>query len=337
MKVSVVMTSYNGEKYIYEQMLSIYEQTMMPNEVIISDDCSQDKTVEIIENFIKDHNLKNWKLIINSRNKGWMQNFIEVLAKAQGNYIFFSDQDDIWYKNKIETMVTVMENHPKIHCLVGNVTYIDGYGTIIQGQPPFLAKDNFPKLINRKFSANFNAVIMLGCSMCITRKLADIIIQIDVKNVAFDEQCCRLGMLMDGTYILGKPVIYHRQHEHNTSGFSANINYGSSNLKKRIEITKNNIIWLEKLLRTSAVCQFLNNEKKFVIKNTILFQNERLRFFSSKNVFRFINLFKYRKYYLGISMYLGDFAYTFHLNRLFGKILQYIKAVANKGYNNDIG
>lgn len=62
MKVSVVMATYNGEGYIYEQMLSICHQTMPPDEVVIFDDCSKDQTVAVIRDFIESHGLGNWKL-----------------------------------------------------------------------------------------------------------------------------------------------------------------------------------------------------------------------------------------------------------------------------------
>lgn len=325
MKVSVVMTSYNGEKYIYEQIQSIYEQTTPPDEVIIADDCSQDKTAIIIENFIIENNLKNWKLIINARNKGWKQNFLDALAKAHGDYIFFSDHDDVWYKNKIETMTALMEQHSNIHCLVGKITFMDDRGTMFHGENPLNAENSSGNLTNRKFSANFNTVIMPGCSMCITRQLADMIIQISVKNVDYDTQCCRLGVLLDGTFILEKPVIYHRLHNHNTTNFDAEIKFGSFNRQERVNNIKNNIIWLEKLLKTTNICQLLDKEKKSVIENTILFQNERLEFLSHKNLMGFIRLFKYKKYYSGISMYLGDFCYAFHINRLAGHIRRYIR------------
>ena len=66
MTVSVVMSSYNGEKYIREQLESLLMQTRKIDEVIIADDCSSDNTVAIVEDFIRKNNLKsNWRIIIN--------------------------------------------------------------------------------------------------------------------------------------------------------------------------------------------------------------------------------------------------------------------------------
>ena len=61
--ISVAMTTQNGEKFVEKQLISIFNQTRKPDEVIIVDDCSQDNTVKIIEQFIKKNKLQNWKLI----------------------------------------------------------------------------------------------------------------------------------------------------------------------------------------------------------------------------------------------------------------------------------
>ena len=105
MSISVLMCTYNGEKYIEEQLISIYEQTYKPDEVLIFDDCSTDSTVYIIRSFIKKYNLeKSWILEINEKNKGYVKNFKNGINKVKGDFIFFSDQDDVWNKNKIQSI-----------------------------------------------------------------------------------------------------------------------------------------------------------------------------------------------------------------------------------------
>ena len=74
MKVSVVLSSYNGEQDIIEQLRSIDGQTRQPDEVLICDDCSTDGTVNLVQNYIEKKRLKNWKLVVNKQNKGWRKN-----------------------------------------------------------------------------------------------------------------------------------------------------------------------------------------------------------------------------------------------------------------------
>ncbi|MDT2670806.1 glycosyltransferase [Enterococcus dongliensis] len=110
LSVSVVMPTYNGEKNIVEQLESIRLQTYPIKELIMSDDGSSDDTVSIVKQYIIDNNLTHWRIMENEHNLGWRVNFFNLLDMASGTLIFTSDQDDIWYKDKIEKMVTVFKN-----------------------------------------------------------------------------------------------------------------------------------------------------------------------------------------------------------------------------------
>ena len=119
-RVSVVMTTYNGQKYLREQMDSLREQTMPIDEVIIMDDCSTDCTPDLVSSYIKEHDLKDWNLVQNEQNQGWKKNFKSGFDLATCDYIFPCDQDDIWHFDKVEKMVECMENNPKIELLAAN-------------------------------------------------------------------------------------------------------------------------------------------------------------------------------------------------------------------------
>jgi len=99
-RISVCMATYNGEKYIYDQLQSILTQLSENDEVIISDNYSSDKTIEIIELFndprIKIYFLKKGKSI---------KNFENALLHASRDYIFLADQDDIWLPGKVQIMM----------------------------------------------------------------------------------------------------------------------------------------------------------------------------------------------------------------------------------------
>ncbi|WP_026714549.1 glycosyltransferase family 2 protein [Flavobacterium daejeonense] len=94
--ISVCMATYNGEKYIEEQLASILNQLSIDDEVIISDDHSTDKTLEIIRE-LNDSRIK----IFNNLGIGVVQNFENAIKNASGDLIFLSDQDDIWEPNKV--------------------------------------------------------------------------------------------------------------------------------------------------------------------------------------------------------------------------------------------
>ena len=107
MKISVCMATYNGEKYIKEQLESILSQIGEHDEVIISDDSSTDNTVEIINSF-NDCRIKIYK---NTKEKGYTRNFENALEKANGDVIFLSDQDDVWVENKVNKIIKILEKY----------------------------------------------------------------------------------------------------------------------------------------------------------------------------------------------------------------------------------
>lgn len=88
-KISVLMTTYNGERYVHKQIESIYRQTRKPDEVVICDDRSTDSTCEIIQRFIKEKSISNWNLYINKENLGWQNNFYQGTSMVEGDMIFF--------------------------------------------------------------------------------------------------------------------------------------------------------------------------------------------------------------------------------------------------------
>ncbi len=104
--ISVCMATYNGEKYIKEQLVSILKQIGPHDEIIISDDLSKDKTIEIVKSL----NDKRIKIFFNT-NKGYTNNFQNSIKNALGDLIFLADQDDVWVDDKIQIMSDLLKNY----------------------------------------------------------------------------------------------------------------------------------------------------------------------------------------------------------------------------------
>ncbi len=111
-KISVCLTTYNGEKFIKDQLLSILGQTVLPSEIIICDDGSHDHTLSIIDNIIEGYSGQvAFRIHRNSTPLGVIKNFEHAISLASGPYFALCDQDDIWESNKLEVQLeTVVEN-----------------------------------------------------------------------------------------------------------------------------------------------------------------------------------------------------------------------------------
>lgn len=104
--VAVVMCTYNGEKFLREQLDSIINQTYPISEIIIQDDRSTDGTVALLREYEERH--PNIHVFVNEQNLGFNLNFKTACMRATTDLIAISDQDDVWFKDKIERQVAAM-------------------------------------------------------------------------------------------------------------------------------------------------------------------------------------------------------------------------------------
>ena len=102
------MSTYNGEKYVREQLDSILNQTYKNIEIVVRDDGSKDNTVKIIKEYQEKY--KNIKLVT-GKNLGFIKSFFELLKITESDYYSYADQDDIWMENKIELAVELLDQH----------------------------------------------------------------------------------------------------------------------------------------------------------------------------------------------------------------------------------
>ncbi len=120
MKVSVCMATYNGEKYIKKQIDSIVFQLSENDEIIISDDSSSDRTIEIIKGYI-DSRIKVYE---NNKFKNPIYNFENAIKHSTGDIIILSDQDDIWKYNKVDVIKKYLNNYD---CVLHNAELVNQF------------------------------------------------------------------------------------------------------------------------------------------------------------------------------------------------------------------
>ena len=300
MKISIVMSSYNGEKYIKSQLKSILNQEESIDEVLIRDDGSTDNTVDIVRQFIKEHNLTNWQIRVNFHNLGWRANFIEGMLEAQGDLIFFCDQDDIWRTDKLKIMKRIMLSNPQINVLASDYQELlsGGKGKI----GPYTADDQVKKV---ELYKNYMYVKAPGCTYCVRKKFAVETAKFWNASYPHDALVWRLALFTDSLYICREPLIYWRQHK--TSAFAKESRLLKSRSKKYqlIKASKKFNNSIRKFLLTFYAEKVTNRKEKLVLTSNA-YLNLRMSFYDSKNPIYGLRLIKYLKYYPRYRQYLAD-------------------------------
>lgn len=204
MKISVCMATYNGEKYIKEQLESILCQLGENDEVIISDDGSTDNTKSIIESF-KD---KRIKFFTNNGVKGVVSNFENSLNKSSGDYIFLADQDDVWNKGKVDKVMCELQ---KYDLVLTDAYVVDSEGSIINNS--FFELNGSQK----GFFKNIIKNSYLGCAMAFNRKTLEACLPLP-SNIPMHDWWIGLVAETHGRVVhLDEKFINHRRHSNNTS------------------------------------------------------------------------------------------------------------------------
>lgn len=156
--ISVCMATFNGEKYIECQLRSILQQLNEEDEVVVSDDGSNDRTIDVIKS-INDSRIR----IINNERHGVAHNFETAINNAKGDYIFLSDQDDEWMPNKVECCLNALKTYD---CIVTDCYICDGDGNIIN--------ESFFNLNGTKGGRLYNLIVKngyIGCCMAFKKEI----------------------------------------------------------------------------------------------------------------------------------------------------------------------
>lgn len=306
MKISVVMSSFNGENYIEDQLKSIHNQERPADEVLIRDDGSTDNTVKIAQRFIQDHHLENWQVEVNPQNLGWRANFVQGMLEAQGELIFFCDQDDVWRSEKLKLMEKVMIANPQINVLASN--YQKLLGNELDRIGPYPAGQEVKKI---GLYNNYMFVKAPGCTYCVRKEFAQATAKVWNKEYPHDALVWEMALFTDSLYLYTEPLIEWRQHR--TSAFSKESRLLKSRSKK--------YQWLKNSMKfNNSIKEFLitnigqiDTGKKQLLEATDKYLNLRKKFYDSKNPVYGLWLMNYWKMYPRYRQYLADW-YLVYLN-----------------------
>lgn len=215
--IGVVLCTYNGEKYLRQQLESILAQTRPPEQILILDDCSSDRTVAIIKDFAKVD--RRIRLLQNKTNLGFIKNFEKGIALCEMDFIALSDQDDIWLPEKLECLAAELEANPGAGMAFCNAEYMLADGTrtghLVSQEMKGVAEDPAlarKRLIEGKWCVQGN-FILLDAEM---KKL--ILPNPIARSHAHDAWICLNAFFLRNPRYVSKPLSLYRLHNNMASG-----------------------------------------------------------------------------------------------------------------------
>ena len=218
--VTIVIATYNGGRFLREQLLSIVNSTAfdkLVEEIVVRDDGSNDDTIKILSEFRGLYPLK----LLNTTTKGLgaKKNFSEALGYAHSKFVMTCDQDDVWHKNKIAASfdeIDKLHKESPICFSFCDVEVVDTYLNVL-----------FPSFVNsngmKEEDINLNCLLVNnfapGCSSIFSRELLDISLPVPDEAIMHDWWLILNAATYGKVSFINAPLMKYRQHDNNTVGY----------------------------------------------------------------------------------------------------------------------
>ena len=290
MKVAVALCTYNGEKSIYEQLMSILHQTRAVDEVVVCDDASSDGTVGIIRDIASRSNVPI-RLFVHRQNQGFLKNFEMAICRCAGDLIFLSDQDDIWQPQKVEVIVNYFLRHPEKNLVFTDAILINGAGAACYSQTLFgvVGMDARTRRLFDKgyaYEALSTSCRVTGATCALKPSLIPYCFPLTDK-VVHDEALAIASAVQGKIGYINQCLIKYRQHY----GQSVGLKMSMRHPPRRWELAKNIMMWHSSLVEPFD--EMVRGKIRFVYR----------RFWSIRSPWAMFRLFglwmqgEYKKYY----------------------------------------
>lgn len=215
-KISIALCTYNGERFLPEQLKSFENQTRLPDEVVVGDDCSTDGTWEILVAWEKTVPF-DVKLVRNEKNLGYEKNFEQTMLRCSGDLLFPADQDDVWLPEKLAEMERAFDENPDVGVVYCGRTLIDQFGNPMSEHVTELFKIYHPADSSFFLSDGFDEhPDCAGCMSAVRRSVVERLFPFP-KPWAHDTWIFTMAPFYTRMKTLKTPLMRFRRHATNAS------------------------------------------------------------------------------------------------------------------------
>ena len=290
--IGVVVATYNGEKYIEEQLLSIIKQTLKPDLIVISDGNSSDDTVKVCKK-VQEKSGIDFKLLTSDKQLSVPVNFNKALENCDCDFIFFSDQDDYWVEDKIEITIGFIQRTNSCMAFSNAILtnqYLEKSEIQLWNSIGFNQKEEITVykkgdriFINELIKHN----VVTGMTTCITAALRKYILPLS-ESAIHDKWISLLAIYYGNVVAINKDLVLYRQHSNNAVGTERSIKKSLKNRKHYIDKLKNRRCMIEELKNRIDTREPLEESD---LTQYLSFLNRRIEFVHKEERFFFIIYF----------------------------------------------
>ncbi len=256
-RVSIAMATYNGEKYLQEQLDSFVNQTRQPDELVVCDDDSTDRTLDILENFARSAPFEV-RVLRNETNLGYVKNFEKAVSLCSGDIVVLSDQDDVWFSDKISVLCGILISRPDVKLVRSDMLLADEK----MNSSGISQVENMLSLGSKTSDFNF------GCGMAFRKELLNVALPIPTCLWGHDRWMGKLAYAVGVSFLIQQPLMYYRRHSVNASTSLASETRALTIIDafKAYGLKDARNGWSEEMMRLQDI------EKRLIEKETVLQQ-----------------------------------------------------------------
>ena len=300
-KVDILLATYNGEKYIKEQVESILNQTYENIQIIISDDCSTDKTRQVLKKY---ENNEKIKIFYQEKNLGYVKNFEFLLKQVESNLYMLSDQDDVWKKEKVEKSVEKIESE-KLDLVFGDLEVVDeNLNTLYKSYNRYMHLIHKIKKYQKDYRLQYLYNCMTGCTIISRKNWIDKVLPFPTNSkYMIHDYWLGLVIALNGKVgYIEEPYILYRQHGKNQVG-SKKASKTASKLEKVRNISINTRIGTFEtyVMHEEIFDEKLRKQNKKALEYFKMLKNKKNFNFRQWGIF--FRLYKYESF----SQYIKNF------------------------------
>lgn len=215
--ISVAMCTYNGARFVTEQLESIQNQTLLPNELVVCDDGSTDNTLALVEQFAKKAPFPV-RIFQNEHQLGVTKNFEKALTHCRGDLLFLADQDDCWVPEKIAHLSKVFSENPPINVIFSDALLVDEHTHSLQKHFWEVVRFGTPQQEQWKQGRSIEILLVgnrvAGCTMAVRKSFVDKVLPFptDISTFLHDTWMAYVAAILNQIQFIPEVLIHYRQH-----------------------------------------------------------------------------------------------------------------------------